>query len=124
MTTSSFDHRPDTELGNALRDALTVGDDASFVRRAVASADAVFGEPRVDDWWTELGRWSQPGLAAALVVLTAAVLWLGLGRTGVDGAAALGDPLGTAATGLAVPALLASSAAPQVDEVLATALER
>lgn len=124
MTGSSpFDHRPDPELGAALREALTTGDDRDFARRVVAAAEHVFVARAGAHWWEELVRWSRPSLAAAALALAAgAALWFAAARMTNAASDPLGDPLRAADSRLGVPALLASSQAPHVDEVLAVAL--
>jgi hypothetical protein len=73
-----FDHRPDPELGAALRAALDPqGDQAAFVARVMAQYDATLDRasiPTLDI----LASWFRPGIVAA-----AAALALGLvfGRT-------------------------------------------
>ena len=41
--TSPFDHKVDHEIGDPLREALTMGNEAAFVRRVNASAETLFG---------------------------------------------------------------------------------
>jgi hypothetical protein len=75
-----FDHRPDPELGAALRRALDPAADnqAAFVARVMARYDAALLEASVPTWEV-LARWARPGIAAAVV---AAVLGgFLLGRT-------------------------------------------
>jgi hypothetical protein len=57
---TSFDHRPDRELGAALRAALTPADPAGFVARVRAAA-----ERRGAPTWDILARWARVGIAAA-----------------------------------------------------------
>lgn len=121
---SSFDHRPDPELGAVLRQALETVDDAAFARRVVAAAEPILGRDRSADWWEVLVRWIRPELAAAsLALLAGAVLWLGvLGGNGAT-QSVLGDPLrGRVEERLPVPTLLAESPELSVDEVLAVAM--
>jgi len=63
-----FDHRPDTLLGEALRQALDPGDVTPFVARVLARA----AEVRIASWDTVLARWARPGVAAAVLVALAA----------------------------------------------------
>lgn len=127
-TTSPFDHRKDSELGDALRGALSADDDAQFAQRVVAASEAVFVGPGVPEpWWNVLTAWARPGLVAALVLVAAAAFWLGAwvnrGASGpVANGTILGDPLLADSDQLAVPVLLAGQSAPHVDEVLAVAL--
>jgi hypothetical protein len=124
-STSPFDHRPDPVLGAALRAALATDDDAAFARRVVEAAEADLGSAGL--WYQELSAWARPGLVAALLAVAAAGFWLGamtLGRGApVNATTALGDPLTTADSALAVPVLLAGEQAPEVDIVLGLALE-
>ena len=73
----SFDHRPDPELGAALRAALESRDDhAAFVARVMAQYDRALDEatiPTVDI----LASWFRPGIAVAAAALIAGFL---LGR--------------------------------------------
>lgn len=120
---SPFDHRPDPQVGGALRDVLQATDDAAFTRRVVAAAETILGGEHSPEWWEVLVRWARPELAAAsLALLAGMALWFGvLGGNG-EGQLFLGDPLRAADERLAVPALLATSSAPNMDEVLAVAL--
>jgi hypothetical protein len=124
-STSPFDHRPDPVLGAALRAALATDDDAAFARRVVEAAEADLGSAGL--WYQELSAWARPGLVAGLLAVAAAGFWLGAmtqgGGAPVNGTTALGDPLTTADSALAVPVLLAGEQAPEVDLVLGLALE-
>ncbi len=125
MSTSSvFDHQPDPELGRELRAVLSVDDDAQFVHAVVTAADRAYGERQLPgEWWEVLTVWARPGLAAALVLLAVVGFWLGTLAGGGNGSATLGDPLRTVDAGLEVPVLLAERSAPDLDVVLAVALE-
>jgi len=65
-----FDHRPDPELGAALRAALQPADDSAFVRRVMANYDRALERATVPTWEV-LASWFRPGLAAAIVALIA-----------------------------------------------------
>lgn len=117
---SPFDHRPDPELGAALRAVLTGDDDARFTRRVLAAADTEFAAGRPGDWVDILIRWARPGVAAAAVLLVSAALWLGIQQA--PNGSLLADPLRAMDDALAVPAFLASTTTPDVDVVLAVAL--
>jgi hypothetical protein len=122
MTGSPFDHRPDLELGAALREALATSDDARFAERVIAAAEAVQGD-LATPWWAVLTAWARPGLAAALLMIAAAGFWLGaMTRSADQATTALGDPLIGNEDQVSVPALLAGQQAPDVDYVLAVAL--
>jgi hypothetical protein len=97
----AFDHRPDPELGAALRAALDPKDDhKAFVARVVAQYERALDRatvPTVD----VLASWFRPGIAAAAAALVAGFL---LGRTvlapvpaSIDAAMALIDGPGLAA---------------------------
>ncbi|MGH7522272.1 MAG: hypothetical protein ACREMI_13440 [Gemmatimonadales bacterium] len=73
-----FDHRPDPDLGAALRDALDPqGDQSAFVARVMAQYDTALDRasiPTLDI----LASWFRPGIVAAAAAL---VLGLLFGRT-------------------------------------------
>ncbi len=126
---SAFDHRPDPELGNALRAAFATDDDAGFARRVLAAADQLFGDASMTGpWWGVLGAWARPGLVAAMVLIAAAAFWLGAwAQRTSDGSTpaaqvAWDDPLRTGSEQLSVPLLMAGTREPDVDVVLAVAL--
>ena len=62
----TFDHRPDAELGAALRRALDPprGDQAAFVARVMARYDGALAAATVPTWEV-LAAWSRRGLALA-----------------------------------------------------------
>ncbi|MFQ6046139.1 MAG: hypothetical protein ACE5PT_07260 [Gemmatimonadales bacterium] len=121
---SPFDHRPDPALGRALRAVLSGGHDVEFTSRVMAASRELFAQPSRGGWAEVLAAWARPGLAAAALLLTATVIWLGVATGGTNGnGAPLGDPLSATNAQLAVPALLASPVTPDVDVVLAVALE-
>lgn len=64
----TFDHRPDPELGAALRRALDPprDDQAAFVARVMTRYDEALKMGTVPTWEV-LAAWSRRGLAAALV---------------------------------------------------------
>lgn len=122
MTGSPFDHRPDSELGAALREALAASDDAQFAARVLVAAEAVQGDIATP-WWAVLTSWARPGLVAALLLIAAVGFWLGAMTPAGDQAnGALGDPLIANEDQPSVPALLAGQQVPDVDYVLAVAL--
>ncbi len=113
---SPFDHRPDPDMGEALRDVLTAPDDAAFVRRVLARV----GAPPTS-WWEVLDTWARPGIAAAIVL--AALMGFLLGRSvGAGGqSAALDEPIQAVAEGVGVAALFTAARPPDVNAVLTAA---
>lgn len=112
---SPFDQRPDPELGRQLRAALEAGNETAFIRRVLDDVR----NTSVDTWWTILGAWARPGLAAAL--LLAALGGFALGRMAIGPAlttaAAVDEPLRGATTDAV--ALLSAPRPPDIDVVLA-----
>ena len=82
MTESpSFDHRPDPELGAALRAALEPADDQSvFLARVMAQYDNALARSSVATF-DVLASWFRPGIVAAAAVLVLGILF---GRTILD----------------------------------------
>lgn len=106
---SPFDHTPDPVFGDALRDALAVGDDPGFVRQVLDRIRAP--EP----WWEILGDWARPSVAAALLVTAAGAFLLGR-LVGPQPAGLAGDP--GPGIGLEVTALLTEGGPPDVESIL------
>ena len=78
MDSPSFDHRPDPELGAALRAALAPKDDQrAFVARVMARYDEALERATVPTVEV-LASWFRPGIAAAAAALLAGLL---VGRT-------------------------------------------
>jgi len=74
----SFDHRPDPELGAALRAALEPKDDhAAFAARVLAQYDHALDRSSVA-MFDVLASWFRPGMVAAAAALVLGIL---LGRT-------------------------------------------
>lgn len=125
--TSPFDHRPDPELGSALRQALDAGEDTGFVRAVLAAVDGM-AVVVPGQWWMVLTAWARPGLVAAMLLIAVAAFSLGvqIGKSSVQPttAAAATDPLNPDSGQIAVPAVMAGTEAPNVDYVLAVALGR
>jgi hypothetical protein len=82
MTESpSFDHRPDPELGAALRAALEPADDQSvFLARVMAQYDNALDRSSVA-MFDVLASWFRPGMVAAAAALVLGILF---GRTILD----------------------------------------
>ena len=77
----SFDHRPDPELGAALRAALEPADDQSvFLARVMAQYDHALGRSSVA-MFDVLASWFRPGMVAAAAALVLGILF---GRTILD----------------------------------------
>jgi hypothetical protein len=107
-----FDHRPDPELGAALRAALEPAQDdqARFVARVMARYDEALTQTTVPTWEV-LASWSRRGIAAAAAAVLAVLL---LGRAVltpvVDAPASIEAAM--APTGGAGPGLTALVTAP------------
>ena len=73
-----FDHRPDPELGAALRRALDPprGDQTAFVARVMARYDGALAAATVPTWQVLAGWWRRGIAVAAAAVLA----WFLLGR--------------------------------------------
>ena len=69
-----FDHRPDPQVGDALRAALTAEDDAAFVARVMTAAARPLARSPVD----VLAGWARPGIVAA--TLAALIAGYAVGR--------------------------------------------
>ena len=120
---SPFNHRPDAELGEAVRAALRTTDDEAFARRVMAAAEPLLGS-QGSEWWEVVVRWARPELAAAsLALLAGAAVWFGLMSSEGAPQSVLGDPLrGGVEERLPIPALLAESSELSMDEFLAVAM--
>jgi hypothetical protein len=71
----SFDHRPDPELGAALRAALEPRDDQSaFVARVMAQYDNALDRSSVA-MYDVLASWFRPGMVAAAAALVLGMLF-------------------------------------------------
>ena len=119
--TSPFDHKADHEIGDPLREALTMRNEAAFVRRVKASAEVLFGDLPQGQWWSVLGGWARPGLVAAAGLAAAALLWTGTRAGTVPTPESLANPIVESAEELSIPLWLAAQTAPDVDVVFASA---
>lgn len=63
-----FDHRPDAQLGDALRAALEPKDHAAFVARVMANYDRALEQATVPTWEV-LASWFRPGVAVAVALI-------------------------------------------------------
>jgi hypothetical protein len=117
-----FDHRPDPELGAALRAALNPqGAQSAFVARVMAQYDAALDRasiPTLDI----LASWSRPGMVAAAAAL---VLGLVFGRTMLAPAAATEsmDAAMAPAEGPGLAALVTAQDPPDASVVFASLVE-
>jgi hypothetical protein len=126
---SPFDHRPDEELGAALRRALDAGHEAEFVNGLLAAANTTYGMGLPGQWWTVLTGWARPGIVAAMLLIAVVAFSLGvqMGRNSTQVTMTTPqtpDPLRQDSEQVAIPGLMAGSEAPNVDVVLAVALGR
>jgi hypothetical protein len=119
MRASLFDHRPDRELGKALRETLSGHDEEVFVRRVMARVTEVQnGVTGAGEWWEVLGTWARPGLAAAAIGLAVgATIWIsGIGG-GTETNLTLSDPL-QANEATVIPSAFLAAQPPDLDQVL------
>jgi hypothetical protein len=124
MRVSPFDHRPDRELGKALRSVLSGTDEEAFVQRVLGRVAEVRAGGAVGPaWWEVLDTWARPGLVAAALGLVAGVMiWAGGLTFGDQTTAALGDPLQSVGDSGVPAAFLATARPPSLNEVLALGL--
>lgn len=117
-----FDHRPDPELGAALRAALEPqGDQSAFVARVMAQYDTALDGaaiPTLDI----LASWFRPGIVAAAAALVLGFLF---GRTVVAPAAAAEsmDAAMAPAEGPGLAALVTAQDPPDASVVFASLVE-
>ena len=119
MRASPFDHRPDSELGKALKEILSGHDDEAFVRRVMVRVTEIqSGGTAGGDWWEVLSSWARHGLAAAAIgFMLAATVWLGLAGGRPEVSTALGDPLQPNDTQV-LPAAFLAAQPPDLDQLL------
>ncbi len=121
---SPFDHRPDSELGEALRRVLDAGDHAEFIQRVVGAAGPLFGiGAGEENWWDVLSAWARPAVAVALALATAATLWLVRASSGNGQEITLEDALRPANETDVPSALVVGLSPPDLDFILAASLE-
>ncbi|HJS44712.1 MAG TPA: hypothetical protein VJ755_14690 [Gemmatimonadales bacterium] len=63
-----FDHRPDPQLGDALRAALEAENHGAFVARVMANYDRALEQTTVPTWEV-LASWFRPGVAVAVALI-------------------------------------------------------
>ncbi|UCD24124.1 MAG: hypothetical protein JSW51_14030 [Gemmatimonadota bacterium] len=124
MKVSPFDHRPDRELGKALRSVLTGADEEAFVQRVMTRvAEMHAGGYAGLAWWEVLDTWARPGLvAAALGLIAGVMIWAGGLTFGGENSAALGDPLQAVGDSGVPAAFLATARPPSLNEVMGAGL--
>jgi len=117
----AFDHRPDPELGAALRAALDPKDDhKAFVARVMAQYERALDRatvPTID----VLASWFRPGIAAAAAALIAGLL---LGRTVLAPAPASIDAAMALIDGPGLAALVTASDPPDASVVFASLVDQ
>ncbi|GBD31604.1 MAG: hypothetical protein KatS3mg081_1314 [Gemmatimonadales bacterium] len=122
--TSPFDHRPDPELGEALRRILDAGDHAEFTRKVVAAAEPLWGiRTGAENWWDVLSAWARPAVAAALALAAAATVWLVAASGGSEPEVTLEDALRPADETDLPAVLVVGPSPPDLDLILAASLE-
>lgn len=119
MTTpSAFDHRPDAEIGTALRELLSAADDDLVAARITAAAQPLLG--RAPSQWSEvLGTWAWPGVAAAAVLAISATLWMAVASKRGDPDLGIDEALQPAGD-VAPQVLVAATTAPELDRLMWT----
>ncbi len=119
--TQPFDHRPDPELGAALRAALEPRDDhAAFVARLMAQyerAKTLAPIPTLD----VLASWFRPGIAAAAAAFIAGLLF---GRGTLTPAPASIDAAMASVEGTGLAALVTAQDPPDASVVFASLVEQ
>ena len=126
MSAERFDHRPDPELGEALRAALEPhGGQAEFVAGVMARYEDAIGRAPAPAWQV-LASWSRPGIAAALVA--ALIGGFMFGRTLMPGAGDAGETPAIEAAispveGPGIAALVPASDPPDASVVLTSLVE-
>ena len=116
-----FDHRPDPELGAALRAALEPKDDQQvFVARVMAQYERALDRatvPTVD----VLASWFRPGIAAAVAALVAGFL---IGRTVLAPAPASIDAAMAPLEGPGLAALVTAQDPPDASVVFSSLVDQ
>jgi len=119
--TQPFDHRPDPELGAALRAALEPRDDhAAFVARVMAQyerAQTLAPIPTLD----VLASWFRPGIAAAAAAFIAGLLF---GRGVLTPAPASIEAAMAPVEGTGLAALVTAQDPPDASVVFASLVEQ
>jgi hypothetical protein len=113
-----FDHRPDPELGAALRAALAATDEPAFVARVLSRL-----RTRPLAYWEVLASWARTGITAAVAGALIAGFLVGRANSASATPASLDDVL-AAAAGPSARALVSASRPPDPSVVLASVEER
>ncbi len=126
MRSSPFDHRPQRDLGNALREALGPVDDREFVERVLEDLRLIDLRRFRSDWLEVLGMWVRPGLtAAAALVVFALAMMLSMRPVGPgDDVRAMDDAVRAQTLQTDTSVLLAAPSPPHVAIILATNFDR
>jgi hypothetical protein len=117
-----FDHRPDPELGTALRRALDPprGDQAAFVARVMARYDVVLAAATVPTWQVLAGWWRR-GIAVAAAAVLAGFL-LGRALQAPEAPETI-DAAMAPSTGTGLTALVTATDPPDASVVFASMVE-
>ncbi|HEX9581480.1 MAG TPA: hypothetical protein VF970_10285 [Gemmatimonadales bacterium] len=119
MTTPSpFDHRPDAEIGAALRALLTAGDDTALAARITAAAAGQYGRRKVPGWLAVLDTWARPGVAAAGLLAASATLWMALASSPIDPDVTIEDDVRRAGEAVASAVLVAATTEPELERLM------
>jgi hypothetical protein len=117
----AFDHRPDPELGAALRAALEPKDDQqAFAARVMAQYERPLDRATVPTL-DVLASWFRPGIAAAAVALLAGFL---IGRAVLTPAAASIDAAMAPLEGPGLAALVTAQDPPDASVVFASLVDQ
>ena len=116
-----FDHRPDPEMGAALRAALEPKDDqTAFVARVMAQYERAWDRASVPTL-DVLASWFRPGIAAALAALVAGFLF---GRTVLTPAPASIDAAMAPLEGPGLAALVTAQDPPDASVVFSSLVDQ
>lgn len=119
-----FDHRPDPELGAALRRALEPGDQAAFVARVLVGYDVALTEATIP-MWEVLAGWARPGIAAAALAAALGGIVLGRAlRTPAPDAPATLEAAMAPTSGPGLAALVTAAGPPDASVVFASLVEQ
>lgn len=117
-----FDHRPDPDLGAALRRALESADQTAFVARVLARYDQALAAATAPTW-DVLARWSRRGLTAAVAAAVLGGFLLGRDLRAPDAPATLDAAIAPVdVPGLT--ALVTASGPPDASVVFASLVEQ